>query len=105
MKSVRYRSDDIDPRASLSQLRIPAFWVFGGQDNLVPVDLSVGRLQELIERGQSQFQFKMSSDYRHEVIVFDPSRLSLSRPFNEGVDWIKSAAGRASQQGVGLDGL
>lgn len=99
MKSVSYASDDVDPRAALSRLYIPAFWAFGGRDNIMPVDLSVTRLEELIARGQSHFRYKVYPEYGHEVIVFDFPRVSLSDPFREGVDWIKKTAGGAAQQG------
>ena len=94
MKSVRYRSDDVDPRTSLSKLAIPAFWVFRGQDNIIPVDLSVVRLEELIAHGQSQFRYKIYPEYRHELmILFESSKLSLSRPFPEVAGWIRNTIG------------
>lgn len=104
MKSVSYPPDDVDPRSTLSQLHIPAFWAFGGQDNAMPVDLSVTRLEELIARGQSQFRYKIYPEYGHELIVFDLSRVSLSNPFREGVDWIMKTAGGAVQQGAAAVG-
>jgi hypothetical protein len=55
----------------------------------MPVDLSVTRLEELIARGQSHFRYKVYPEYGHEVIVFDFSKVSLSSPFREGIDWIK----------------
>lgn len=97
MKSVSYPPDDFDPRPILSRLHIPVFWAFGGQDNIMPVDLSVIRLEELIARGQSQLRYKVYPEYGHEVIVFDFSSVSLSNPFREGVDWIKKTAGGAAQ--------
>jgi hypothetical protein len=66
----------------------------------MPVELSVTRLEELIAGGQSQFRYKVYPEYGHEVIVFDFSRVSLSNPFGEGVDWIKKTAGGAAQQGA-----
>lgn len=104
MKSVRYPSDDVDPRPTLSRLRIPTFWAFGGQDSVIPVDLSVARLDELIASGHSQFRYKVYPGYRHEVVVFDVSRMSLSHPFRDGVDWIKSTAGGVAQQGAAAVG-
>jgi len=100
MKAVRYRADDVDPRASLLQLRIPVFWTFGGQDNVVPVDLSVSRLEELIARGHDRFQYKIYPEYGHELPVFDFSRLSLPRPFKDSVDWIKRTAGQSAQHAL-----
>jgi pimeloyl-ACP methyl ester carboxylesterase len=67
MKSVRYRSDDVDPRESLSKLSIPGLWLFGGQDNLAPVDLSVSRLKDLIADGHRNFSYKIFPEYGHNI--------------------------------------
>jgi pimeloyl-ACP methyl ester carboxylesterase len=90
MKSVRYADDDVDPRTDLTAMQIPGFWAFGGQDNVMPVDLSVVRLRELIGRGQSQFQYREYPAYGHELVIFDFSSLSLSQPFKDSVEWIRN---------------
>jgi hypothetical protein len=64
MKSVRYSDGDVDPRAHLATLQVPGFWAFGGQDNIMPGDVSVTRLRELIAPGQSQFQYREYLDHR-----------------------------------------
>jgi pimeloyl-ACP methyl ester carboxylesterase len=89
--------DDLDPRAALSQLYVPAFWAFGGRDHITPADLSIVRLQELIAAGQSQYEYTLSAEHGHELIVYDFSRMSLSKPFGEGVDWIKRTVGGPAQ--------
>jgi pimeloyl-ACP methyl ester carboxylesterase len=66
MRSVRYRSDDVDPRTSLSKLSIPGLWLFGGLDNLVPVELSVARLESLIRQGHQNFSYKIFPNYGHD---------------------------------------
>jgi len=104
MKSVSHVPDDVDPRPTLSRLHIPAFWAFGGQDNVMPVDLSVTRLEELIAKGQSQFRYQVYPEYGHKVIEFDFFRVALSHPFREGVDWIKKTAGVAAQPGAAAVG-
>lgn len=104
MKAVHYPSDDLDPRAALSQLHIPAFWAFGGLDNVMPVDLSIVRLQELIAAGQSQFHYTLYPEHGHELIVYEFSRMSLSRPLKDGADWIKRTVVGAAQQRAGAVG-
>ena len=95
MKSVRYSDGDVDPRTNLATLRIPGFWAFGGQDNIMPVHLSVTRLTELIARGQSQFQYREYQRYGHELVVFDFSTIALSQPFKDGVKWIRDSRGQS----------
>ncbi len=70
--------------------QVPGFWAFGGQDNIVPVDLSVTRLRELIARGQSQFDYREYPGYGHELVVFDFSTIALSQPFKDSVEWIRN---------------
>ena len=90
MKSVRYSDGDVDPRAHLATLQVPGFWAFGGQDNIMPVDVSVTRLRELIARGQSQFQYREYPGYGHELVVFDFSTIGLSQAFKDSVEWISN---------------
>jgi alpha-beta hydrolase superfamily lysophospholipase len=90
MKSVRYSDGDVDPRTNLATLQVLGFWAFGGQDNIMPVDLSVRRLRELIARGQSQFRYREYPDYGHELVVFDFSTIALSQPFKDSVEWIRN---------------
>jgi pimeloyl-ACP methyl ester carboxylesterase len=92
MRSVRYGEGDVDPRAHLATLQVPGFWAFGGQDNIMPVDVSVTRLRELIARGQSQFHYREYPDYGHELVVFDFSALALSRPFKDSLEWIRNTS-------------
>ena len=94
MKSVRYSEGDVDPRTNLANLQVPGFWAFGGQDNIMPVDLSVTRLSELIARGQSQFQYREYPGHGHELVVFDFSALALSQPFKDSVEWIRDIRGQ-----------
>jgi pimeloyl-ACP methyl ester carboxylesterase len=88
MKSVPSGSGDVDPTTALATLQMPAFWAFGGQDNIMPVDLSVTRLRELIARGQSHFRYREYPALGHELVTFDFSTMTLSQPFKDGVDWI-----------------
>ena len=79
---------------NLATLQVPGFWAFGGQDNIMPVDLSVTRLSELIARGQSQFQYREYPSHGHELVVFDFSTIALSQPFKDSVEWIRDIRGR-----------
>ena len=89
MKSVRYGDDDFDPASHLATLQVPGFWAFGSQDNIMPVDVSVTRLQELIARGQSHFQYREYPDLGHELVIFDFAAMTLSQPFKDSVEWIR----------------
>lgn len=55
-------SAEVDPLAQLSQLTLPALWVFGGQDKSIPVKQSVERLDELIDGGKSTFAYMLYPD-------------------------------------------
>ena len=82
--------------AHLATLQVPRFWAFGGQDNIMPVDLSVTRLRDLVARGQSQFEYREYPGYGHELVVFDFSDITLSQPFNDSVEWIRNIRGQVS---------
>lgn len=89
MKSVQYRADDVDPRQSLIDLNIPGLWIFGGNDNSIPVDLSISRLKELIQSGHSQFQFKIFEKDNHFTLD-DPDAYKLM------TQWITSTASKSN---------
>ncbi len=97
MASVNCDADDFDPSPVLAGLRIPAFWTFGGRDNVMPVDVSVARLEALVATGHSQFRYRMYPDNGHELVGFEVSRLSLSPAFQDTVAWIKQTAAAAQQ--------
>ena len=90
MKSVSYSGDDVDPRTHLTTLKVPGFWAFGGQDNIMPVDLSVARLRELIARGQPHFDYREYPALGHELVIFRFSNMTLSQPFKDSINWIRS---------------
>jgi len=43
---------DSNPSDSLEELTIPGLWVYGEQDGSIPVDLSIQRLDKLIDQGK-----------------------------------------------------
>lgn len=52
---------------ALSKLSIPGLWIFGGQDNSIPVDLSVARLEELIAAGKP-FEYRVFPELGHILV-------------------------------------
>lgn len=91
MRSVRYRSDDVDPCDSLAKLSIPGLWLLGGRDQSIPVALTAVRLDELISAGQQQFEYKIYPSLGHadidEGVVRDLSA------------WVRAKAGSAGTEG------
>jgi pimeloyl-ACP methyl ester carboxylesterase len=87
MKSVRYRDDDVGPRASLSKLSIPGLWLFGAHDTLVPVDLSIARLERLKGRGHDNFEYEIIPGYDHNL-----ADTPKAPAFEQMVTWLKAAA-------------
>jgi pimeloyl-ACP methyl ester carboxylesterase len=87
MRSVSYRADDVDPRTSLAKLSIPGLWLYGDEDNLVPVDLSITRLQDLIRQGHSNFEYRMVTG-GHNIIGKAPN----GPAYLQTVAWIHSIA-------------
>ena len=72
--------DDIDPHKSLGEITSPGLWIFGGKDGSVPVDLSISRLQSLIETGKSHYSYILFSEHGHNNI--EPT-------FSAAIDWLK----------------
>jgi len=68
----RISRNDTDPRDYLVQLDIPGLWLYGEDDELVPVELSVERLQELIREGH-EYEFEVFSGQGHNFDVTDPN--------------------------------
>lgn len=88
MKSASYRVDDVDPRASLAKLSMPSLWLYGDQDNLVPVDLSIARLQDLIRQGHSNFEYRVIMGYGHNII----GEGNIAPAYLQTVAWIRGTA-------------
>jgi pimeloyl-ACP methyl ester carboxylesterase len=88
MKTASYRTDDVDPRTSLAKLTIPSLWLYGDQDNLVPVDLSIARLQDVIRQGHSNFEYRVIAGYGHNII----GEGNIAPAYLQTVAWIKTIA-------------
>jgi hypothetical protein len=72
---------DIDPRESLLELDIPGFWIFGGIDGSIPVDLSISRLKSLVIQGKNNYEYVLFSGLGHE---------NIDVTFSTMTSWIKS---------------
>lgn len=69
---------DTSPSVSLKKLNIPGLWVFGKKDGSIPVDLSIERLDVLINK-----------DYPYEYVLFSASgHNNMSETFALVNDWI-----------------
>lgn len=71
---------DIDPSESLLELDIPGFWIFGGNDGSIPVDLSISRLKSLANQGKHHYDHVLFSGLGHE---------NIDITFSTMTDWIK----------------
>lgn len=73
---------DTDPAEDLAQLKIPGFWIFGGRDGSIPVDLSVKRLGALRAAG-----------HRFEHTVFpEQGHNNMTATFDAAVEWLSKVA-------------
>lgn len=63
--ALRTQGRDTDPRDALRKLRIPGLWLFGGRDDTLPVELSIQRLQGLIQAGQTKFEYRLTPAAGH----------------------------------------
>jgi hypothetical protein len=98
MKSAPDHADDTDPRSSLSRISILGLWLFGDDDNIVPVDLSVTRLESLIRRGHRNFEYSFLG-YGHFVVNSRPGYASM-------VSWINRMVANVPSSPVTIiDGL
>ena len=75
-----FLGEDTDPSVSLAKLRIPGLWLFGAQDGSIPVDLSIARLDRLIEQGHAY-------DY---VLFSAAGHNNMGMTFDTALSWIKT---------------
>jgi uncharacterized protein len=67
----RYPFVDTDPVDALKRLSIPGLWLFGGRDVNLPTQLSIERLQALIESGKP-FEYRLFPQSGHQLNEQDP---------------------------------
>jgi pimeloyl-ACP methyl ester carboxylesterase len=73
--------EDIDSSETAATLSIPGYWIFGADDGVQPVDLSIARLKSLIDRGKNQFQYKVFEGVGHMALF--PGQITAM------ANWIK----------------
>lgn len=75
----KFLGEDTNPSKSLLSLKIPGLWIFGRKDGSVPVDLSLERLERLINSG-----------HQFEHVVFSASgHNNMDETFTTATEWIK----------------
>jgi len=82
-----------DPRIALRKLTVPALFVFGGQDRLVPVQTSIGIIRKtLTESGYRDFTIKSfpGADHGIRVVSFDGRGQFASGYLQTMSDWVHS---------------
>ena len=84
---IRAAGLDVDPRDSLRTLDIPGLWLFGGEDNEIPTEISVRQLDELIRAGKSNFQQQTLPDAGHAM------RGAFQEAYAITIEWIRSHSG------------
>jgi pimeloyl-ACP methyl ester carboxylesterase len=84
---VEYRPDDVDPLSRLTSVSVPGLWLFGGKDPYVPINLSTRRLQELIDKGRRNLQYRVFPEEGHNL-ADSPKQPS----FVTMVEWIEGIA-------------
>ncbi len=75
---------DMNPNDSLQGLDMPGLWVFGARDGSVPVDLSIERLELLIDDGKP-YEYALMSAVGHN---------NMGETFSLVTDWIKRTVGK-----------
>ncbi|MEM7704754.1 MAG: alpha/beta hydrolase [Pseudomonadota bacterium] len=75
-----FLGEDTDPSESLSRLKIPGLWIFGAQDGSVPTDLSIRRLEQLMDQG-NDYDYILFSGLGHN---------NIGGSFTSVIDWIRS---------------
>jgi pimeloyl-ACP methyl ester carboxylesterase len=82
----KYEFIDTNPNDILSKLSIPGFWIFGGKDIQVPVNLSIENLDILKSKGKN-YEHKLFPNLGHNTAFSDSQE-----PMNDAINWIKNIA-------------
>ena len=80
-----FLGEDTDAGAIMVNIDVPALWIFGARDGSVPVDLSIERLESLIDTGRP-FEYALFSGLGHNNMV---------ETFSFATDWINRLAGKS----------
>jgi len=82
-----YLGKDSNPSDNLKTLDMPGLWVFGERDGSVPVDLSIERLNVLIDAGHA-YEYALMSSLGHN---------NMGETFSYVADWIKRTSATLSR--------
>ena len=80
----KYEFVDINPNDALSKLSIPGFWIFGGKDIQVPVNLSIEYLNILKSKAK-HYEYKLFPSLGHNTAFSDSDE-----PMKDVINWIKN---------------
>jgi hypothetical protein len=80
----RYEFVDTNPNDILSKLSIPGFWIFGGKDIQVPVDLSIEHFDILKSKGK-HYEYKLFPNLGHNTAFSDSKE-----PMKDVINWIRN---------------
>lgn len=84
----KYEFADTDIKNILSNLSIPGFWIFGGKDIQVPVNLSIEYLDQLKSKGKN-YDYKLFPTLGHNT-AFSNSE----EPMKDAIHWIKKTVNK-----------
>ena len=83
-----------DPRTVLASLDVTSLWLFGTADMNVPVQTSIGNLEQLIGSGKA-FEYRVFPGADHLILTRDTRFSGLSDDYwTSVVDWMKRHEGR-----------
>lgn len=80
----KYEFTDTNPNDILSKLSIPGFWIYGGKDIQVPVNLSIENLDKLKGKGKN-YEHKLFPNLGHNTAFSDSEE-----PMNDAINWMKN---------------
>ena len=75
-----------DPLPSLEAIDIPGLWMFGSQDQSIPVALSVSNLDALIAQEGKDYSYILYQNADHNLL--DVNTKQFFPAINDAVDWI-----------------
>ena len=80
----KYEFIDTDPLDVLSKLSIPGFWIYGGKDIQVPVNLSIEYLNTLKSKGK-RYEYKLFPALGHNTAFSKDEE-----PVKDAIEWMKN---------------
>lgn len=71
---------DTDSSEDLAKLRIPGFFIFGGRDGSIPVDLSIRKLHEL----------QLAGHHYDYTVFFNLGHNNIDPSFDIAIQWVNT---------------